>query len=150
MKKINNFLIGGSKNLIIRDLLHRGNKDIDIILLTNDIVYIYKLKRFLRKFKIYHDVLKLGLNKHYDKIVYNNRELLLVKLYIVLYYKYIQYKNNKNKKHRIDLINVFHNLGREKALEEIDNIKNNTPINKDDVKELLNLMEIGISNETEI
>lgn len=152
-------IIIGSTNLKIRGLISRKPHDLDVCYNEK----LIPIKKYVKKYNISLDIAYNKEHKDYwEYHKYKNRDIKLQTLYIVLFYSYKSHKHHKNirltkktkytptRQNERDLINVFHNLGREKSLEEIDKMKNNTPINEDDVKELLNLMEIGISNETEI
>ena len=145
-------IVLGSKNLKIRGLLNRNNNDIDIRV---DYKYdITKLIKLLKCYKIKIHIQQSFISKDsYDIVNYNNKTYKLDKLYNVLYYKYRYTKSiiKKNAtKHKTDLINIFHNLGKEKSLKEINKIKQNTHLIKEDIDELIRLMEIGINNAEEI
>ena len=152
----------GTKCLIIRNLIHRNTKDIDILINNNELNKYIKLRRYLKKYNINLDIFvqkECNIVSEFENYKYKNRFIKLQLLYQVLYYKYKLYKIHKNikntkhpptRKHEYDLINVFHNLGKEKSLEEINKIKQNTPLKEDDIKELIKLMEIGINNTEEI
>lgn len=151
-------MIVGSYALYVRNLINRRPHDIDFLYDEN----LKDIKNYLKKYNIFLDLLK---QKHfeplYEEFKYKNRYIKIQVLYQTLYYKYLYHKDIKNlkhisnkypptRKHEYDLINVFHNLGKEKSLEEINKIKQNTPLVQEDIDELIRLMEIGINNAEEI
>lgn len=155
-------MLTGTKSLIIRNLIHRNTKDIDILINDNELNRYIKLRKYLKKYNINLDIFvqkECDIIPEFENYKYKNRFISIILLYQELYYKYKLYKIHKNikntkhpptKKHEYDLINVFHNLGKEKSLEEINKIKQNTPLKEDDITELIKLMEIGINNTEEI
>ena len=147
-KSTNNYILGGSFSLKIRGLLHRKTKDIDISLNK----HVRKLQKFLKNcFKV--DI--AGVNKwpnEYDVLSHKGYWVKCTKVWVVLFWKLYYVKKSKDplkSKHRFDIINVFHNLGRDESLKQVEKIKEVLKDEKD-IKLLYELMEIGLSNKEEI
>lgn len=146
--KSNDYILCGSRSLIVRGLLHRKPKDLDLCLNRKT----KAIKSFLKNINI--DLLYPAFCD-FDFIEHKGYKVKCMKVHQVLYFKYRFMKNiEKNtgtlyNKHYIDLANVFHNLGREQSINCIDDICKIKPklINKE---ELLMIMEIGLNNKEEI
>lgn len=146
----NNYILCGSKSLVIRGLLHRKVSDID--LLTD--LRTSKLQKFAKPwFKI--DLVNIKMFREYDDVPHKGYVVKCMKVEDVLYFKYIFMKRIQkhfkdfDNKHRKDLINVFHNLGKDKSNDIINKMLDKHPTHID-TKELYELMQIGINNQSEI
>lgn len=141
------WILSGSYSLVLRKLLHRKIKDIDIC----GIPYNSNLDNFCKSFGIRLDFVNPEL-RTYDEINYKNRKIKIAKLEDVLYYKYQMQKKINNSPHVIgvkhykDIVNVFHNLGENESKKVIDSI--NLPQEDKDV--LSKWMYVGLNNTEEI
>lgn len=140
----------GSKVLFLRGLLKRKPHDLDILLIPMS----RKYANFIKSIVPNADVLFNKYNfENYEYLWYKNRYIKVLPTFEILFAKYQIHKHylsgyfkNKSVKHTNDLINVFHNLGQEKSLEEIHKMS----ISLEDRVELIRLMKIGINNKEEI
>lgn len=93
--------------------------------------------------------------REYDDVPHKGYVVKCMKVEDVLYFKYIFMKRIQkhfkdfDNKHRKDLINVFHNLGKDKSNDIINKMLDKHPTHID-TKELYELMQIGINNQSEI
>lgn len=147
---MNGYILCGSKSLVIRGLLHRKVSDIDLLIDSKTL----KLQKFLKSwFKI--DLVNIKMFREYDNVKYKGYIVKCMKVEDVLYFKYVFMKRIQKRfkdfdnKHREDLINVFYNLGEDDSKIIINKMFEKHPTHVD-TNELYELMQIGISNQSEI